>query len=172
MKMTRWLVKEKQSVRTFCLAATWKVQKSAFQASFHCFVINPQLAPAFGCQFPSFVLAKAPVQQLCGYGLLYHGSHYVKRSIFVRKLSTSLNIYVKLIKSMDIYWTIQVTLKSSLRSLVGSNLHWAQVLTISMSFFWFLNFWTKNEFQHSVRLKGGRRRAVSEAYFSVPISAQ
>ena len=28
---------------------------------------------AFGCQFPSFVLAKAPVQQLCGYGLLYHG---------------------------------------------------------------------------------------------------
>ena len=73
---------------------------------------------------------------------------------------------------MDIYWTIQVTLKSSLRSLVGSNLHWAQVLTISMSFFWFLNFWTKNEFQHSVRLKGGRRRAVSEAYFSVPISAQ
>ena len=51
--------------------STWKVQKSAF----HCFVINPQLAcrAAFGCQFPSFVLAKAPVQQLCGYGLLYHG---------------------------------------------------------------------------------------------------
>lgn len=166
--MTRWLVKEKQSVRTFCLAATWKVQKSAFQASFHCFVINPQLAPAFGCQFPSFVLAKAPVQQLCGYGLLYHGSHYVKRSIFVRKLSTNPNLYMYQIDKVK----IRVTLKSSLRSLVVSNVHWAQVLTISMSFFWLLNFWTKNEFEHSVRLKGGRRRAVSEAYFSVPISAQ
>ena len=49
--MTRWLVKEKQSVRTFCLAATWKVQKSAF----HCFVINPQLAPG-GLRMPISIL--------------------------------------------------------------------------------------------------------------------
>ena len=53
--MTRWLVKEKQSLRTFCLAATWKVQKSAFQASFHCFVINPQLAPG-GLRMPISIL--------------------------------------------------------------------------------------------------------------------
>ena len=111
MKMTRWLVKEKQSVRTFCLAATWKVQKSAFQASFHCFVINPQLAPAFGCQFPSFVLAKAPVQQLCGYGLLYHGSHYVRRSIFVRKLSTNPN-------NLYMYQIDKVKIKGDLEELI------------------------------------------------------
>ena len=57
-------------------AATWKTAKKCFPRAFSSLhlVINPLAASAFGCQFPSFVLAKAPsLQQLCGYGLLYHG---------------------------------------------------------------------------------------------------